>query len=430
MMFGLLAFASAGQPKVGGENLPYVRYQLDNGLDVVLHEVRRVPVVAVRVVYHVGTIHDPVGKRGLAHLTEHAMFSGSQHISSSTMRLELSRAGAVRVNATTRDRDTAYLETIPASQLAIALWIESDRMGYFPWMLSESVLEQDRRIVRNETIEKRRASPYQPAFQTAWNGLFGPRHPYHRASEAELDAISVADVEAFSHAHIGPGNATLVIAGAYNDDTKRLIQRYFGGLTGGTRAPEPSVRITLAREVVRRLALPLLDGPLLVVAWPSPELFGPGDADADVAAILIERAIRARPELIALVDAQQFSQRGQSAFVIVAHGRPGADTDEILAQLDSTIEACSNGLAPEAVRRASKKRVLRMVAGLQSVEARAQRMATYVLAGKDPDWVAADIDRFAAVSVDSVQAFLREHLRTTRRSVVHAMPREKRSAAQ
>jgi hypothetical protein len=115
-----------------GRNIPYQRYQLDNRLDVVLHEDHRIPLIAVRVEYYVGSIHDPVGKRGLAHLTEHLMFRGTEHIADGVMMSEFPRVGAIRANATTDDRTIATFETVPASQLDVALWAEADRMGLFP----------------------------------------------------------------------------------------------------------------------------------------------------------------------------------------------------------------------------------------------------------------------------------------------------------
>ena len=208
--------------------IPHRRYRLANGLDVVLHDDDSYPLIAVRAVYHVGSMHDPAGKGGVAHVLEHAMFGGSDHVADGEFYRHLARAGANGINGITRSAATVYLESIPANQLALALWLESDRMGFFRVGLARSTVAKERAIVLQELAQRRRGSDEGIAISSMADFLFPAGHVGHMGNPESLARIEFADIAAMRRAHYGPNNATLVLSGALPEDVDALIERYFG----------------------------------------------------------------------------------------------------------------------------------------------------------------------------------------------------------
>ncbi len=228
----LAATAHAQAPEL---NLAYEKFQLDNGLTVIVHEDRKAPVVAVSIWYHVGSKDEPTGKSGFAHLFEHLMFNGSENYDDDWFG-PFEEVGATGMNGTTWLDRTNYFQTVPTPALDMALWMESDRMGHLLGAVSQDKLDEQRGVVQNE---KRQGDnqPYGRVNYNLYEGLFTPDHPYHHStigSMADLDAASLEDVQQWFKDYYGPNNAILVIAGDIDAETARAkVETYFGDIPAG-----------------------------------------------------------------------------------------------------------------------------------------------------------------------------------------------------
>src|SRR5688572_7055810 len=219
-------------------DIAFEKYTLSNGLDVILHVDKSIPVAAVNVWYHVGSQNEEPDRTGFAHLFEHLMFEGSKHHNKEYLA-HLQEVVASINGSTSNDR-TNYYENVPAEYLELALWLESDRMGYLLDAVDQHRLDVQRDVVKNERRQSYDNRPYGLASQEIRKALFPPNHPYHWqtiGSHEHLTAASLEDVKDFFRRYYAPNNASLSIAGDIDpEETKRLVERYFGGLT-----PVPSV---------------------------------------------------------------------------------------------------------------------------------------------------------------------------------------------
>jgi zinc protease len=268
--------------------LPYAKRTLPNGLDVIVHEDRRVPIVAVNLWYHVGSKNERPGRTGFAHLFEHLMFEGSEHYNGGYF-LPLQQAGALLNGSTNSDR-TNYWEVVPTSALELALWMESDRMGYLLPALTRERFETQRGVVLNERRQNYENRPYGMALMALSAALFPPDHPYHwlTIGDAEdLRAMEFEDVRSFFRTYYHPANASLALAG--DIETERgfeLAEAYFGEIPAGAKPSSVHAEASVAREV--RLVLEdRVELPRVYMAWHSPAMFAEGDAEADLLADLL-----------------------------------------------------------------------------------------------------------------------------------------------
>src|SRR6266550_3787335 len=216
-------------------NISFEKFTLGNGLDVILHEDHSIPVAAVNVWYHVGSQNEEPDRTGFAHLFEHIMFRGSKHHTREYFA-PLQEVGA-NINGSTSTDRTNYYEDVPSEYLELALWLESDRMGFLLDALDEEAFSVERDVVKNERRQSYENRPYGLAGQEIQKALFPPNHPYHWqtiGSQEHLDAASLDDVKDFFRRFYTPNNASLAIAGDIEvEETKRLVERYFGDLTPG-----------------------------------------------------------------------------------------------------------------------------------------------------------------------------------------------------
>ena len=268
--------------------LPCEKRTLGNGLDVIVHEDRHVPIVAVNIWYHVGSKNERPGMTGFAHLFEHLMFEGSEHHNSGYFA-PLQQAGALLNGSTNTDR-TNYWEVVPTSAVDLALWMESDRMGYLLPALTRGRFETQRDVVLNERRQNYENRPYGLALMAIMSELYPSDHPYHWmtiGSIEDLEAMQLEDVQEFFRTYYHPANASLVMAGDIEPSRAfDLAEHYFGELTPGSRPAAVRADASLASE--RRLLLEdRVELPRLYMAWHSPAMFAAGDAEMDLAAGLL-----------------------------------------------------------------------------------------------------------------------------------------------
>jgi zinc protease len=451
LALGLPALAQQHQAKPlepGREALaiPYDKYSLPNGLEVILARDPKLPVVAVNIWYHVGAYNEQPGRTGFAHLFEHMMFQGSKHVPDDVHIALLEQLGANDLNGTTNFDRTNYFETVPSNHLATALWLESDRMGFLLDALDEKKLRTQQEVVKNERRQGTETRPYGLAEEKQWHALFPAPHPYHGdviGSMADLDAASVDDVKAFFRKWYAPSNATLAVVGDFDPQQARaLIEKYFGSLPSGPKPARPEVApVKHSQETVIRHDEKVGTLPLVSMEWLSPPYLTAQDAAADVLANALGTGKSSRlyqrlvldKGLAQSVSATQQSLGAQSVFSIEAAARPGVSSDALAQEIDAVLdEVRREGITQQELDRARTRFETQMLAGLQSVGGfggKADVLQSYNHYAGDPGFLAKDLARYDAVTVDKVRDFAREYLQPNARVVLHAVPESKGSTS-
>src|SRR5215469_415152 len=268
--------------------LKFERYKLENGLEVILSEDHRLPLVDVDLWYHVGAVNETAAHTGFAPLFEHMMFEGSKHVPGSSHAHFLEAAGASDFNGTTSFDRTNYYETLPSNQLELALWLESDRMGYLPDKLDQANLSNQQDVVRNERRQSYENAPYGIAQEAVYHELFPKDHPYYPmviGSHADIQAAKLEDVRNFFKLYYAPNNASLAIVGDFDPaKVKPLVEKYFGPLKSGVEVPRVKVTTPPIASERRRVVQDNVQLPRVYLAWLTSPIFKPGDAEADIAA--------------------------------------------------------------------------------------------------------------------------------------------------
>ena len=234
--------------------IPYQKFVLDNGLEVVVHEDHSDPVVAVYVYYHVGSGREVLGRSGFAHLFEHMLFQGSEHVGDDKHMEYVSEAGGTLNGSTNTDR-TNYFETLPSNQLELALWLEADRMGFLLPAMTQKKLDNQRDVVKNERRQNYENRPYGMSEVAIAAALYPSDHPYNWptiGSMEDLSAASLDDVKGFFTRWYGPNNATLAIGGDVETQAVlALVKQYFGPIPRGPEVERPAPRPTSLAETKR-----------------------------------------------------------------------------------------------------------------------------------------------------------------------------------
>ncbi len=438
----LVALAGCGRSSPTGAvgDLPKIafeKYSLPNGLDVILSEDHRRPLVAVDVWYHVGPANEPAGRTGFAHLFEHMMFQGSKHVPGDSHFKFLEAAGGTTVNGTTNFDRTNYFQTLPSNQLELGLWLESDRMGYLLDTVDERKLANQQDVVRNERRQSIENRPYGIVEEVLFQQLFPEGHPYHArtmGSHADIQAARLGDIKSFFKQFYTPNNASLAIVGDFDTaSVKRLVEKYFGTLKRGPDVPKAVVQtpaITAERRVVVNDRIRL---PRVYVTWITPPFFKPGDTEADMAANALGggnssrlyRKLVYEKQIAQDVAAFQLSLALGSTFQIVATVRPGHTPQEVEAAIHDEVERFRQG-GPD-VREVEQARNMFETSMLQGLEvlggfggvADTLNMFNHYVA--DPGYLPTYLDEHRKVTPASVKAFAQQHLAPTARVVVHAV---------
>lgn len=443
----MLAAAVALPLAVQAEDLAieFEEYRLENGLQVILQEDHRVPLVSTSVWYHVGAFDEPAGRTGFAHLFEHMMFQGSAHVADDQHIAMLQAIGGTGVNGTTNFDRTNYIETVPANHLETALWLESDRMGYLLATLTQEKLDTQIEVVKNERRQRVETAPYGIAEEKAWQALFPLPHPYYGqviGSMADLEAASLDDVRAFFATWYAPSNATLVLAGDFDKArAKALVEKYFGPIAARPKPTPPAIEpARLTKQVTIEHTEIVGTVPKLFISWHSPPFYAGGDAELDVLSSALtgdrssrlERVLVHEKEMATDVSAYQYSLGAQSVFGIEVAGRPGVDPRRLLAEVDRELAAIrKDGVSAAEVRRAVNRYQTAFVSGLQQLggfSGRAEILQRYNHYLGDADRIAWDFARYEQVTPQGVQDAVIQWLKPDARVVLFAEPSATKAA--
>lgn len=417
-------------------DLPFTKHTLANGLDVLAHEDHHVPIVAVSVWYHVGSKDERPGRTGFAHLFEHLMFEGSEHHAEGYFA-PLQRAGALLNGSTGTDR-TNYWEVVPTSAVDLALWLESDRMGYLLPALTRERFENQREVVLNERRQNYENRPYGLALIAITAALFPQDHPYHWLTIGAADdirAMRLEDVQAFFRTYYHPSNASLTLAGDIEAAAAfDLAEQYFGELSAGSR-PTP-VRATAAVEREIRLVLEdRVELPRVYMAWHSPAMFTPGDAEMDLVGDLLGNGKTSRlyrtlvyERRLALdVSAHQSSRELGSVFLLMATVAPGRSPGDIAAVVDDELQRLvDTGPSGDELERAQAQVEAHFMYRLQTVGGfggKSDQLNAYNVLRGDPGFFAADLARYRDATRAAVRTAAEGMLRRDRRVLLCVVPR-------
>ena len=416
--------------------LPFTKHTLANGLDVILHEDRSCPIVAVNIWYHVGSKNERPGMTGFAHLFEHLMFEGSEHHNRGYFP-PLQQAGALLNGSTNTDR-TNYWEVVPTSAIDLALWMESDRMGYLLPALTRERFETQRDVVLNERRQNYENRPYGLAFMAITSAIFPPEHPYHWMTIGDIDdlrAMQFEDVQDFFRTYYHPSNASLAIAG--DIETERafeLAEHYFGELPAGTAPARLHAAAVLSGE--KRLVIEdRVEMPRIYMAWHSPAMYEPGDAEMDLIGELLTSGKMSRlyrslvyEKRIALdVSAFQSSRELGGFFMLVVTAAPGRSLTDITALVDIELQQLSdNGPTTVEMERVTAQAEAHFLYRLQTVGGfggKSDQLNAYNVFRGDPGFFVADVERYRAADAEAIRSASVRMLRADKRVLLSVVPR-------
>ena len=427
------AAASADIPRIQFE-----KYSLPNGLEVILSPKRGLPMVAVNLWYHVGPANEDKGRTGFAHLFEHMMFQSSKHVPPDAHIRLLEAAGASDLNGTTDYDRTNYFETVPSNQVELALWLESDRMGYLLEKVDQAALSNQQDVVRNERRQSVENEPYGLAEETMVQTLFPAGHPYYGnviGSHEDIQAAKLEDVKRFFRQYYAPNNASLAIVGDFDPaQMKALVQKYFGSLKRGPAVPPIKAETPKITTERRKVVNARVELPRTYMAWLTSPILKPGDADADIAATILGggRSSRLYKKLVYEkqiaqdVSAQQYSLMLGSIFQIQATARPGHTAEELEKAIEEELALFrSKPAETREIERARNTIETNIIGGLERLGGFggiADRLNSYNHYLGNPDYLQQDVQRYRGVTAATLQTFARDQLAQSGRVVMHVVP--------
>jgi predicted Zn-dependent peptidase len=420
--------------------IPVERHRLDNGLRINLSRDPSVPIVAVNLWYSVGSRNERAGRTGFAHLFEHMMFQGSLNVPKNR-HFELVEQAGGSLNASTWFDRTNYYETLPSHQLELALWLESDRMGWMLPAMTEEKLENQQEVVKNERKERYDNQPYGDWDERMLALVYPPSHPYHHSvigSMEDIGAATLGDVGEFFQTFYVPNNAVLTLAGDFDETSAlELTQRYFGEIPAGAPVPSlpgvvdipPQIGETVRQEVVADVPLPrvylgLRVPPLTADAFHTAEVaamvLGGGKASRLYRSLVREK--RVAKDVLAHLFPLQTSA---SLLLFWVTGFPGSDPSVLERELLEELENLPS-VDQEELDRAVALNETRLVQGLQQVGLRADLLSMFDQVFDDPARLNEEVDRVRAVNRAQVQDFARGFLGPDNRALLTYVPGDER----
>jgi len=427
----------------------FEKYTLPNGLRVILHVDRKLPMVHVNSWYHVGSKNERVGRTGFAHLFEHMMFEGSKDANAKYLGF-VEKAGANLfeggVNGTTSEDRTNYFESVPSGSLEYVLWLESDRLAALTDVLTKEKLDNERDIVKNERRQGLENQPYGRAFMLITENVFPNGHPYAHTvigSHEDLTAASVDDVKEFFHTYYTPNNLSLAITGDFDAaEAKRLVAKYYGPMPPGPALDRPKSWLAgISGEKIIEVN-DHVPQERTYFAWPAPAFFDPGDGELDLVSLILTDGLSSRLNKSLVYDKQicsdvvSFENSSEIAgdFVVWVTARSGAS----LAQAEQTVTEEIARLAKEGptaaeLSRAKTKWEFQYVTGLERIGGfggKADLLNTYNTFLGDPDKFAADVQRHRDATAENVRLAAAKWLDTRNRVVIRFHPENSKPDAQ
>lgn len=418
--------------------IPYKKYELENGLTVVIHEDQSDPLAHVDVTYHVGSAREQVGNSGFAHFFEHMMFQGSEHVADEEHFKIVSESGGT-LNGTTNSDRTNYFQTVPVNQLEKMLWLEADRMGFLLDAVTQEKFEVQRETVKNERGQRVDNQPYGRLGETLGAALYPEGHPYSWpviGYTEDLNRVDVNDLKKFFLRWYGPNNATLTIGGAVDPKaTMAMVNKYFGSIPRGpevVNAPKSKVTLTEDRYVSFEDNINL---PLVFMAFPTVHARHEDEAPLDVLAeilgggktsILYKNLVR--NGLAVQSQVSHGCQELACTFTMLA--LPNPSSGKSLADLETAIRASFNefeqrGVKDDDLIQVKSKIEANAIFGLQSVSGKVSQLAYFETFEGTPNYIGQEIARYNNVTKDDVVRVYNQYLKDKHSVIVSVVPNGK-----
>ncbi len=416
--------------------IPYKKFELENGLTVVLHQDKSDPLVHVDVTYHVGSGREDVGKSGFAHFFEHMMFQGSENVADEEHFKIITEAGGT-LNGTTNSDRTNYFETVPNNQLEKMLWLEADRMGYFLNAVTQDKFEVQRETVKNERGQRVDNRPYGLLWERVGEAMFPEGHPYSWSTIGyleDLDRATLDDLKKFFLRWYGPNNAVLTIGGDFDEaQTLEWVEKYFGPIPRGPEVDKPVYEpVTLDKN--RYISLEdNVAIPLLYMAWPTVYANHPDEAPLDVLMSIMGEGKTSllyknleKPGLAVNVGAGHSCRELSCSFTLIALPRPGrpgglAEMEEKLRE--SLAEFEERGVQDDDLLRVKSGIVSGMIYGLESVSGKVSQLAAYETYRDSPNGIQDDIARYENVTKADVVRVYNQYIKNKPAVIMSIVPK-------
>jgi predicted Zn-dependent peptidase len=434
----ILVLVLASAARATDPEIKFEKYQLPNGLTVILSEDHRLPQVAVDVWYHVGAANQTPGHSGFAHLFEHMMFSGSKHVQPD-MHAVFAAAGISNYNGSTNFDRTNYYEVVSSNTLPTALWVESDRMGYLLDTLDQQKLKIQRDVVSNEKRQNTENRPYGMAQQRLYDLLFPKPHPHYEGvigDLADIQAASPADIRNFFRQYYGPQNAALAIVGDFDPHVaKGLVEKYFATLPRGPDVKRPDVPQPDIDGVVKEtFEDKLAEEPRLTLAWKGLRMYTDEEPAGDILADVLGTGKTSRFYKALVFEKQLASGIGVSDVteglggwfqinVTAAHGHTIAELQPVVEQILAEVK--KGGVTADEVERSKRNIIANRLRGVEREGSRADLLDEYETFLGDPGYLPRDIARYRAVTPEAVQAFANRYLVGDHRIEIDVVPQKK-----
>jgi zinc protease len=422
-------------------SIPHEKYTLPNGLEVILHVDRSVPIVAVEQFYKVGSGDEKKGRTGFAHLFEHVMFMGSQNVPVGKFDEWLEAAGASNNGSTTEDR-TNYYESGPSNALPLMLWLDADRMGWLLPTMDLPKLDLQRDVVKNERRQSYDNVPYGRAYETMLPVMYPADHPYSWpviGSMSDLSAAALDDVKDFFRHYYAPNNATITIAGDFNPDSAKVwVAKYFARIPrveAPVRPTVPAVRLTKDTIMMMEDRVQL---PRTYYTWHGVKAFSKDDAALNALADILANGKSSRLYRTLVYEKQIAQSVGMGAesnkldglLMLNATAKPNVHPRELDAEIAKAIaDVAANGVTERELTRVKNGVRASMLDRLSSVLGKATQLSYYNYFTGTPDYMAQDLARYDALTVGDVQRVARQYLLQQPKIVLTVVPEGKKDLA-
>ena len=424
LITALLLGACSSQEQQAALKIDFEKYQLDNGLDVILHQDKSDPIAAVAIQYHVGSNREVPGRTGFAHLFEHMMFQQSENVGQDQFFKLIQGAGGTLNGGTSKD-GTIYFEVVPKNALEMVLWAESDRMGYLRNTVTESAFANQQNVVQNEKRESNDNRPYGHTSYVIDKNLFPEGHPYSWQVIGEMEDLfnaTVEDVKEFHAKFYVPNNATLTIAGDFDpDEVKALVKKYFGEIPGGDKVADPEpMPVTLTDTKKFYHEDNFARTPELTMVWPTVEQYHPDAYALDFLGQLLGRGKKA-PFYKVLVKEKKLTAGARvynspmeltGKFNISVNAYPGfslAEVEEAVFEAFALFE--EEGVTENDLERIKAGLETDFYNGMSSVLGKSFQLARYNEYAGDPGFVTEDLQRIKAVTMDDIMRVYEQYIK-------------------
>ncbi len=396
-------------------SIDYEKYILSNGLEVILYRDASLPVVSVNIWYKVGSANETEGKSGFAHLFEHMMFQGSKHVPKEMHFKYIQEAGGTLNGSTSFDR-TNYYETVPSNYIELALWLESDRMGFFLPALSQEKLSNQIDVVKNERLQRYDNQPYGLAFEKLLSNLFPINHPYCSPTIGWMEDIlniKLDEVKNFFNEYYSPANALLTIAGDFDSSrTKILVENYFGVIHSEGKPTPVSIGKSALEETKLVIHEDNVQLERIYFAWKTSTAFNKEDAVYDVLSDLLTGSKNGRlykslvyeKEIAQDISAFQFTGKYDGMFIIISTAKPGISLNTIKESIFNEMKnIIEEGINEEELLRSKNGIKSSFIYSMQNIASLANHINHYNFYLGEPNSFEYDLNRYQVINTEDIR---------------------------